>query len=605
MSAASTLDALATAVWVYDLDEKRVVLANRAASASFGQPSVEALLAVAEPLSAADHAALAEACASLGRAGRVAVRLSSAGRLVTCTPAGSGGSGRRLLVEESSRDRDERLELDATALERMASLVVVIDAAGAIVRANRALCELLGATEAEIAGRKVWEFLGPQHAAIVKHAFETGSDLRAVTPRHAEVLVRAHSGELRLVAWQNALITGGDGRTPLAIGTGTDVTGRREMQGQLLIADRMASIATLAAGVAHGINNPLAYVVANLHELRERLKGTLGEQELAEIAELAAETLDGANRIGRIVGDLRTFSRDEDDRVHAVDLHPIVERALAMAENDIDDRARVVCELDPVPRVLGTESKLAQVILNLLLNAAQAIEPGDVEGNAIVVSTSRDRLGRPKLEIRDSGVGIPAENLGKVFDPFFTTKPLGVGTGLGLSIAHHIVSDFGGEIAISSKLGEGTTVSLVLQEAPAPSPLPARPSTIPPPPTATRRLRILIVDDEPAILRALQRLLSAHDVFRAQSGREAVERIEQIGPFDVVFCDVMMPELSGLDVYREVSERRPGQEQKIVFVTGGAFSEETSKFLDSIPNPKLSKPFEPGAVRALIKSLSS
>jgi PAS domain S-box-containing protein len=607
-------DALRTPVWVFDADERRLVWANHAALRLFGASSLQELLALdfaAEKTRPWDPDAPGSAMAT-----STFSRLPSTdGRnllLIEATSAGAQAElerrlkDRALELERLNEALGEERKFMSLVLETVGSLLVVTNARGEIVKVNRALCELLGSTAEDLRDRHIWDFLVGHEAEVVRRTFvEHGESLHVVMPKAIDGQVRARSGELRLITWQNALIFDREGRTEFAIGAGTDITGRREMQGRLQISDRMASIGTLAAGVAHGINNPLAYVIANLHHIRERIDAELDPATLSELKELLDESLDGANRVRRIVGDLRTFSREDDDRVQAVDLHQVVERALNMAMNELRHRARVIPKFGAIPRVLGTEGKLGQVVLNLLVNAAQAIEPGAVDENTIELDTALDRHGRPTLEIRDTGVGIPPENLSKIFDPFFTTKPLGVGTGLGLSIAHRIVSEFGGEIVVRSKFGAGTTVSLILQEAPRHSEAPRRPSTLPPPSGRKRNLRILIVDDEPAILRALQRLLSSHEVFRAASGREAVERVEQIGPFDVIFCDVMMPELSGPDVYRRVSELKPGQEQKIVFVTGGAFADQTAKFLESIPNPKLSKPFEPGVVRELIKSLSA
>jgi len=207
------------------------------------------------------------------------------------------------------------------------------------------------------------------------------------------------------------------------------------------------------------------------------------------------------------------------------------------------------------------------------------------------------------FSVSDSGEGMDAATMARIFDPFFTTKPVGVGTGLGLSIAHRIVSEFGGEIGIESEHQRGTLVWLTLETAPLEVP-PPKHTTFPPPSTREHAARILIVDDEPAILRALSRVLSGYQVTRALSGKEAVTHIEQSGPFDVVFCDVMMPELSGIDVYERAKQVCPGQEQRIVFITGGAFTEHAAKFIDSIDNPKLSKPFDAGEVRALVKALT-
>jgi PAS domain S-box-containing protein len=515
---------------------------------------------------------------------------------------------RTLELERLNRELGEERQFVSAVVETVGSLLIVADAYGTAVRVNRALCELTGYTPEELTGRPIWEtLLAPPEAEIVERAFvQHGPRFHTIMPKTVEGMLRTKSGEPRVVSWTNAALLDPVGLTEYVIGAGVDVTDRKEIQLRLQISDRMASIGTLAAGVAHGINNPLAYVIANLDYVRNKLAqpwSQLPAEEVREVRELVEESLEGADRVRRIVGDLRMFSRQGDDRVQAVDLRAVIERALNMAMNEIRHRARVVLKLEPVPRVLGTESKLGQVVLNLLVNAAQAIEAGNVENNSITVRTLQDKHGRPRLEIQDTGVGIPEEYLRRVFDPFFTTKPVGVGTGLGLSISHRIVSEFGGEIGVESEHQRGTLVWVALETAPLEVVIP-KPPTFPPPSAREHAARVLIVDDEPAILRALSRVLSGYQVTRALSGKEAVAHIEQSGPFDVVFCDVMMPELSGIDVYERAKQVCPGQEQRIVFITGGAFTEQAAAFIDSIDNPKLGKPFDGGEVRALVKALT-
>ena len=253
---------------------------------------------------------------------------------------------------------------------------------------------------------------------------------------------------------------------------------------------------------------------------------------------------------------------------------------------------------------MGTEAKLAQVILNVLINAAHSIEAGAVERNAITVRTRLDPHGRPTLEIEDTGCGIAKENLGRVFDPFFTTKPVGVGTGLGLSIAHRIVHELEGEIHLDSVHGQGTRVLITLPPAPfAVAALPVLES-VPPFSNDRVRARILVIDDEPAILRAFRRVLYAHEVVLAASGPEAMAKLAESRRFDVIFCDVMMPEMSGVEVYQQIRERHPGQERKLVFMTGGAFAEPAAHFIESVSNPKLKKPFAGASLRALVAAVT-
>ena len=378
-----------------------------------------------------------------------------------------------------------------------------------------------------------------------------------------------------------------------------------DVEQRLLSRDRMASIGTLAAGVVHGINNPLSYVIANLEYVKRLLaRGTqrLEGNALAEFGDVLDDSLDGAERVRRIVSDLGSFSSPFDERVVAVDLERATERALSVAANEIKQRARVVRNFSTIPATLGSEGRLSQVILNVLINAAHSIEPGAIDDNAITLSTRLDAYGRPTLEIADTGCGIAKDNLSRVFDPFFTTKPVGVGAGLGLSIAHRIVRELEGEIQIESEHGHGTRVTLSLPPAPTAASLAPLGESVPPFSTGRIRARVLVIDDEPAILRAFRRVLFSHEVVVATSGPEALELCDGAA-FDAIFCDVMMPEMSGDEVYRRIRELHPGQEHKVVFMTGGAFAEPAAHFIKSVANPKLKKPFTGSAVRALVASM--
>ena len=379
-----------------------------------------------------------------------------------------------------------------------------------------------------------------------------------------------------------------------------------DVEQRLQSRDRMASIGTLAAGVVHGINNPLSYVIANLEYVKRLLSkggGRLESKALSELSDVLDDSLDGADRVRRIVSDLGNFSGPFDGREAAVDLERAAERALSVAANEIRHRARVIREFSGVPAAMGSESKLAQVILNVLINAAHSIEPGAIERNAITLRTRSDARGRPSLEIEDTGCGIAPDHLPRVFDPFFTTKPVGVGTGLGLSIAHRIVRELEGEIQIESVHGQGTRVLLTLPAAPLAASIVPPLMTIPPLSSDHFRARVLVIDDEPAILRAFRRVLFSHEVSIAASGAEAMQKLAEGLRFDVIFCDVMMPEMSGVEVYQRIAERYPGQEQRLVFMTGGVFAELAAHFLEGTPNPKLKKPFTGSSLRALVASL--
>jgi signal transduction histidine kinase len=242
---------------------------------------------------------------------------------------------------------------------------------------------------------------------------------------------------------------------------------RKQLQENLRFAERMSSLGTLAAGVAHEINNPMTYVLGNLEyiaeELKQRSTPAWGDADPG-LEQLVSEATDGARRVVRIVRDLKTFSRhSEDDPLAPVHLESTLDTAADMARAQIRHRARLERDYRGSTMVLGDHVRLGQVFLNLVVNAAQAIPDGeDQEKHRIVLRTYIDPNGLAVAEVEDSGVGIDPANMPRLFDPFFTTKPVGIGTGLGLSSAMGIVSALGGKIDVESKLGAGTTVRVRL-----------------------------------------------------------------------------------------------------------------------------------------------
>jgi signal transduction histidine kinase len=262
------------------------------------------------------------------------------------------------------------------------------------------------------------------------------------------------------------------GKAVRIVGSMLDVSERRRTESRLAQAERLASLGTLAAGVAHEINNPLTYVLANVGFVADRL-GRMGRSlppgvtlewadELGELGAALAEAQEGALRVRRIVRDLRVFSDHDDEKVGPIDLHRSLESAITVAIHEIGPRARLVRHMGPVPAVEASESRLAQLFVNLLVNAAQAIGPGGFETNEIRVITETDGQGRAVVRVQDTGQGIAGETIGRIFDPFFTTKPLGGGLGLGLFVAHGIVKALGGDIAVDSVPGKGTTFRVTL-----------------------------------------------------------------------------------------------------------------------------------------------
>ena len=384
---------------------------------------------------------------------------------------------------------------------------------------------------------------------------------------------------------------------------------------------RMVSLGTLSAGVAHEINNPLAIVMANVQFLGDMLRDLehlLPVGQRSEMREIFADTSDGLSRIRRIVRDLSTFSRggerDKQDAGQAqdgaepaggsaVDVRTVVEAAVNLAQSHLGQHARVSRDYQPVPPVEASKPQLAQVFLNLLINAAQAIPAGSRDTSEIVVRTGTDDLGRAFVEVRDTGVGIPAEHLPRLFDPFFTTRPQGEGMGLGLSICHGIVAQLGGEITVESEVGRGSTFRVALPASTLAMPTTGVQVALPRARTASVSghepvLRILVVDDEAAVGRVMARMLGGHEVHVAVSGRDVMALLDHDGDFDVIFCDLMMAGVSGMDLYTHVMRVHPALVERFVFITAGAFTPSAQAFVAEHKHACLAKPLDEQAVHA-------
>lgn len=374
---------------------------------------------------------------------------------------------------------------------------------------------------------------------------------------------------------------------------------RREMESRLLFADRMASVGTLAAGVAHELNNPLMYVLSNLHLTREELEVPSDGSWLERTKQQVDEAIHGAVRMQNVVRDLKTFSRVDDEQRGNVDVRGVLESSVNMCWNQIRHRATLSRDIKPTPLIEVNESRLGQVFLNLLINAAQAMPERGIDKNLITVRAYTDSDDWAVIEVMDNGTGIAPDTLGHVFDPFFTTKGVAEGTGLGLSICRNIVRSAGGSIDAESEVGLGTTFRVRLP--------PSRRSYIPlvtqAPPIvyAGARAHVMVVDDEPLVGRSIRRALRNHDVQVFSSGKEAIEVLCSSEPFDVVFCDLMMPEVSGMEVFATVAERRPDVASRFVFMTGGAFTQRAREFLKQTHLVCLEKPFDLHQIRDLVK----
>ncbi|WNG53696.1 PAS domain S-box protein [Archangium gephyra] len=516
-------------------------------------------------------------------------------------------TGLCVAVEGIARDITERRQFEEALKLSEASFRLLLEGVPEpaaiqrdehIIYANSALVTALGFERPhDLMGRRLQEFL----------VDEPPTPEGMVSLVTGERRMRRQDGRIRVAEFASLpLLFDGE---PAVVSIARDVTEQRKLQSQLSLADRMASMGTLAAGIAHEINNPLAFVISNLGFLLDEMRrmpsmmpgGLAARPEVDEWRSVIMEAREGAERVRQIVRQLKAFSRPDEERLEAVDLHAVLDSAVMLAANEIKHRARLKREYGPMPHVKGNEGRLCQVFLNLVVNAAQAIPEGAAEKNEIRLVTREGEQGRIIAEVQDSGSGIPAEVMGRIFDPFFTTKPVGVGTGLGLSICHGIITGLGGEISVESQPGRGTTVRVVLPAA-EPGARVQKPVPAPQVPI-TQRGRVLIVDDEPAVGRALRRILREHEVELATSGRQALEKLSADNRFHAVLCDVMMPDLGGKDLYEAIQQGGSGLERRFVFVSGGAFTQGARDFLARVPNPTLEKPFDETAVRRVVREL--
>jgi PAS domain S-box-containing protein len=510
---------------------------------------------------------------------------------------------------------EEQVRELRAAVEDAAEGICRVDTDGRVVSVNRAFTRLTGYETAEIVGRSWETTVSSADRALIRGDLNTATEKVEREVHGARKDGTPFDMTLAVVPIidQNGGRSGPKGHYFFI----RDLTERRRMENQLIFAGRMAAVGTLAAGVAHEINNPLAYIVANIDFVRHQIAtfasrvgrtggggmsgGDMGHA-LDEAGEALAEARQGAERVRNIVRDLRVFARGDEDQSGPVALRRVLDSSINIAWNEIRHRARLVKDYSDTPMVEANESRLGQVFLNLLLNAAHAIPEGETERNEIRVSTRTDARGHAVIEIRDTGAGIPAGIRDRIFDPFFTTKSAGEGTGLGLWICSGILSALGGEIGVDSDIGKGSCFRVTLP--PVAMETPAMAAARPPVDVEAPGGRLLIVDDEPMILGALRRAFSAdYHVTCVGDGRRAMERIRAGERYDVILCDLMMPEMTGMDLYAEMGRVAPDQIERVVFVTGGAFTPRAREFLERVPNARVEKPIDFQNLKLLLRNL--
>jgi PAS domain S-box-containing protein len=546
-------------------------------------------------------------------------------------------------TRDKTRQSDERYRV---IFDEADDAIVLFTDDGVLLDANAAATRLFGRTVDELRVTPFRELVMPDDPF----------------PAHGEALrVRGATGGRGVVHGK-----GGDvpidfhGRSVAKVGILALLRDRRpaleaeRLRLALVLQDRLAALGTLAAGVGHELNNPLAYVSGNLELLEKILTDLDGSVDVdgtltstaasrASIRALLADARSGAARMRHIVAELNLFSRSQraSGGEGLIDVAAEVTAAADIARHGVKERARVDVEVDPsLPRVAGDEGRLAQIVLNLLTNAAQAMPAGrPVADNEVIVRARTAVDGAVVdgasghgvvIDVVDNGCGIAPAVLPRIFEPFFTTKGRNEGTGLGLSVSRELVLAMGGTIDVDSVVGRGTTFRVRLPGRPAPSSTAAANTATGTTTTGTTTtgttttgttttgtatgttagevalagVRVLIVDDDALVARVLRLFL--HDATvdvegSVTAGLHAAAR----GEHDVILCDLVMPDGGGRAFFEGLSASAPSLRERVIFMTAGVTSDELDAFLRAAGRPVLDKPVDASTLRAQVAVLAA
>jgi len=591
---AEIVAALADAVVVTGLDRK-VLTANRSAAELFGRrladlpgTPIDDLVAAAERQHVAEREQRAVAGAQQ-RYETTVVRADGEERnvAVSTTPlvldgdlVGTVATLRDITEEKGAQDALARSEARYRNLFESASdAIVTLDANGRFTTFNHAAENISGYPRQELVGQWFAPLLPDDELPKALMHFQKA--LAGETGLFETTFIRK-DGEYRTI--QVTYSTPQKDEEVLCVIR--DVTDQKMLQEQLIQSEKMSAIGQLVSGVAHELNNPLAGISAFAQLLLTEKRFPPDQRTAAEM--IYAE----ARRASRIVQNLLTFARQHKPERTPTGVNQVLDDTLELRGYELRVRGiEVTRDYDEqIPETMADAHQLQQVFLNLVTNAEQAMEKSPRESQRLIVRTRRTGA-VIRIEVEDTGPGIPPNLLERIFNPFFTTKPTGSGTGLGLSISLGIVREHEGRIWAENAPQGGARfiveVPIITRRASSEAQ-----AMLPLPPQGDR-LQILVVDDEASVRVSLQRYLAGrgHEVETTSSGREALGRLRE-GKFDAVIVDMRMPDISGEELYRDLRTTDPDHADRIIFTTGQLVDEEVRTFLTSTGRPCVPKPFE-------------
>jgi len=504
----------------------------------------------------------------------------------------------RQRIEEALRESEERhRSLVNDLLDSSTVGMFILDSNFKVIWMNRSLERYFGLRREEAIGKNKRQLIHERIKDIFEEPEDFAQKVLATYENNTyiesfewHVLSDGEREERWLEHWsrpiQSGLYVGG------RIEHYTDITNRkqaeereRQMQEELNLSSRLATIGELASGIAHEINNPLTAIVGFSQMLMGRGMPDSVKEELGIIN-------DNAQRVAKIVRNLLTFARQHKPGEEYVDINSLISGVLELRAYEMKVRnIKVTTRLTPdLPCTMADGGQLQQVLLNIILNAEQAMVKAHNKGKLLIKT---ERINNSiRISFTDDGPGIASEHMDKLFDPFFTTKSMGEGTGLGLSISYGIIKEHNGKVNVKSKLGKGATFIVKLPIVAEPKQLELAETAVEEP-TRIIRAKIVVIDDEPAICQFLSLALTqeGYKVETIDNASAALERLK-CERYNLILLDIRMEGMDGIELYRHLKEIAPSLQRRVVFITGDTMTPSTQNFLDKTKVRCISKPFD-------------